>query len=71
MYKSFVIGEGIPTVNILEVILVTRVIRQITNGIIREKILFYWRCFADNQKQKKMYKLELSEGPNDIVIIDI
>ena len=67
-YKSFSIREGTPTVSILDVILIDRVINQIINGIIRERIAFLNESvFADKQMQKETYKWELSERPCGIV----
>ena len=67
-YKSLSIREGTSTVGVLDVILIDRVISQIINGIIRERIPFLNESvFADRQMQEERYKWELSERPHGIV----
>ena len=55
--NRFSVREGTSTVSILDVILMDRVITQIINGIIRERIAFLNESiFADKQMQKETYK---------------
>ena len=70
MYKAFAIGEGAPTVSILDVILMARFICRINKEITRKRNSPpRGRCLVNNQTQEKMHKRELSEGPYGITYL--